>query len=125
MSSHASLTIRLSGIEPDALTKESLEEKCQGFCDTNSRPRPIFFWGSRKTNAHPLLVSLARHGDSDTGTVTFPSQVAKKRALETLHRERWAVDDTFAHLTVLHSAPEPDLEYAFPTPTAQADGCAM
>jgi len=57
-------------------------------------------------------VSLAAqtvHG-AQTGTLTFPDGKLKLRAIKTLQKNDWAADDTFAGLTVLHSAPEPDLE---------------
>jgi hypothetical protein len=118
MFSHASLTIRVLGISPPgALTTKSLEERCREFCDV-SKPRRAFFRRRLKSRPRPLLVSVARQGDSDTGTVTFPSEDSKGRALESLTLAGWRVDDTFADLTVLHSAPEPDLEYACPPPVS-------
>ncbi|KAJ0104453.1 hypothetical protein J7T55_010919 [Diaporthe amygdali] len=109
MFSRTSLTIRVSGISPETESTESLKERCREFTDL--KPKKTFFRTRHETQLRPLLVSLARHGDSDMGTVTFPSQGSKKRALDSLTLAGWKVDDTFADLTVLHSAPEPDLEY--------------
>ncbi|OIW25562.1 hypothetical protein CONLIGDRAFT_684109 [Coniochaeta ligniaria NRRL 30616] len=111
MYSRASLTLRVLGITPPgALTTESLEARCREFCDDETKPRRSFFRRHAQSRPRPLLVSVARQGESDTGTVTFPSEESKTRALDALTQAGWRVDDTFADLTVLHSAPEPDLD---------------
>lgn len=115
MFSHASHTIRVSGLSPGSESTESLNERCQKFADLKSKR--ALFRTSQETQPRPLLVSLARHGDSDMGTITFPSESSKTQALEKLPRDGWRVDDTFTDLTVLHSAPEPDLEYGHPPPS--------
>jgi hypothetical protein len=129
MFSRASLTIRVSGISPPGvLTTELLEAQCREHCAGASKPRRSFFRRVRHPNSlpRPLLVSLARQGDSDTGTVTFPDEESKARAFKSLTLAGWQVDDTFAGLTVLYSAPEPDLEYDLPgslrLSTTQANG---
>lgn len=107
MYSRASLTIRVLGISPPgSLTIESLEARCREYCDEGDG----FFRKKRVSRPGQLLVSVAPQGASDTGTVTFPSEKSKTRALKGLTRGGWRVDDTFADLTVLHSAAEPDLE---------------
>ena len=118
MFSHASLTIRISGISPPgSMTPGSLEERCREFCQDKSAKaharRLLHFWKFSQAGPtpSPLLVSLVRHGDSDTGVVTFPSEGYKSRALRGLRAPGCQVDDTFADLTVLHSATEPDVEY--------------
>lgn len=110
MFSHAYHTIRVSGLSPDTESPESLNKRCQEFA--NLKPKRTFFRTRRETRPRPPLVSLARNGDSDMGTITFPSESSKVRALKSLPLAGWKVDDTFTDLTVLHSAPEPDLEYA-------------
>lgn len=110
MFSHAYHTIRVSGLSPGTESPESLNERCQEFA--NLKPKRTLFRTRHETQQRPLLVSLARSGDSDMGTITFPSVPSKVRALEKLPLAGWTVDDTFTDLTVLHSAPEPDLEYA-------------
>ena len=116
MFSRASRTIRVSGIRPNSETADTLKQKCCELCDINPKPRLSLLRKRRETQSRPLLASVAHHGDSDTGTVTFPSEESKTRALENLDLAGWRVDDTFADLTVLHSAPEPDLEHAHPSP---------
>lgn len=111
MYSRASLTIRVLGISPPgALMTESLEARCREFCDDTSKPRRLCFRRRPQSRPRPLLVSVARQGESDTGTVTFPSEESKTRALDAMTQAGWQVDDTFADLTVLHSAPDPELE---------------
>jgi len=108
MFSRASLTVRVSGISPDTESTESLKQIFQKLGDV--KPKWTWFQPRHETPLHPLLVSVARHGDSDTGTITLQSEDSKKRALKRSKLVDWSVDDTFAGLTVLHSAPEPDLE---------------
>lgn len=110
MSSHASHTIRVSGIDAGTQSTESLNERCREYADL--KPKRALFRARSETQPRPLLVSLARHGDEDMGTITFPSESSKRKALEKLPLAGWKVDDTFTGLTVLYSAPEPDLEYA-------------
>lgn len=108
MFSHASHTIRVSGLSPGTESPESLIERCQEFA--NLKPERTLFRTRHETQSRPLLVSLAPNGDSDVGTITFPSEPSKVQALKKLPLAGWKVDDTFTDLTVLHSAPEPDLE---------------
>lgn len=107
MFSHASLTARVSG-DLSAVTKDAVERRVDDLC------KPKTF-GCLKIPWHvqplPRVVSLAPQVDSQTGTITFPGRKSKERALREL--TGWRVDDTFEGLTVLHSAPEPDLEYNF------------
>jgi hypothetical protein len=116
MFSRASLTIRVSGIDPGAFTTDTFGQKFQELHDVDSKPKWAPFWKRDKTRDLPLLASVAHHGDSDMGTVTMSSEESKARALKKLNAAEWVVDDTFANLTVLYSAPEPDLEYVFPQP---------
>lgn len=109
MFSHASHTIRVSGIDPGTQSTEALNEGCREYADL--KPKRALFRARPQTQPRPLLVSLARHGDEDIETITFPSESSKRKALEKLPLAGWKVDDTFTGLTVLHSAPEPDLEY--------------
>lgn len=115
MFSRASLTIRILGISPGSLATDSLEEKCREFGCTEE-PKRWFSRGRYEADGHPLITSLARQGESDTATVTFPSNGLKQRALKKFSGAGLSTDDTFAGLTVLHSDPEPDLEYGFLCP---------
>ncbi len=79
MFSHASLTVRVSGVQGTA-TKALLEQRAQDLCSANARIF-VFF---RRSQPAPLVVSLALQNDSQTGTVTFPLNKSKKRALKNL-----------------------------------------
>lgn len=114
MFSHASHTIRISGISPCTESTESLNDRFQEYAHV--KPKKTLFRTRNETQQRRLLVSLARHGDSDMGTITFPSESSKTQALKKLPLAGWKVDDTFTDLTVLHSAPEPDLEYGHHLP---------
>lgn len=105
--SHAALTIRVTGV-PNNTPQDSLEQRAQGYCDVSSKTS---FFGRREIVPNlPLLISLAPQRDSQTGTVTFPSEKSKKRALSSMRT--WPVDDEFVGLTTLYSSSEPDLEWA-------------
>jgi hypothetical protein len=111
--SHPSLTIRVSGI-PITATRDLLEQRALGYCNVDddfSDKIKSLFKSSSPGRSLPPIVSLAPQGDSQIGTITFPTEKSKKRALSSLNLTAWRSDDVFNGLTVLYTAPEPDLEF--------------
>ena len=112
MFSHTSLTARITGIR-NTTQPTSIEQRVEDLCRSdNGRLNLLSCLKKPKlVSSAPPIVSLAPQGDSQTGTVTFPLGRWKERALKRF--TGWQVDDAFDGLTVLSSAPEPNLEYGF------------
>lgn len=108
MFSSTSHTVRVTGITSGTESAESLKQKFQECVDV--KPKRMWFGRRRETEPLPLMVSLARYGDSDMGTITLPTEASKMQALNYTSSVDWSLDATFAGLTTLHSASEPDLE---------------
>jgi hypothetical protein len=95
---------------PREIKEEDLKEVAQCLCEPRGS-RSSFcsaLLGSLPLKASPVI-SLAPQFEGKIGTITFPSEKLKRRALKD-HKTEWVLSDQFNGLTVLYSAVEPDLE---------------
>jgi hypothetical protein len=103
------MSVRVIEIPRD-IKEEDLKEVAQRLCEPRGS-RSSFcssLLGSLPLRASPVI-SLAPQFESKIGTITFPSEKLKRRALKD-HETEWVLSDQFNGLTVLYSAVEPDLE---------------
>jgi len=103
MATVALKTIRVLGVPLDTNEDEFLS-----LAGRLSEGATTTFVTRRKTIPQ-LGASLATQGDTQTGTITLPSDSCKKKANER-NNTTWKLDDGFDGLTVLFSPAEPDLE---------------
>jgi len=88
-------TVRVTGIPLDTDPSEflSLATRLSG---------GVAYPTSRSTG-----ISFASQSGTKTGTITFRTEICKKKALK---NNTWRFDDVFDGVTVLSSPDEPDLE---------------
>ncbi|KAI0103382.1 hypothetical protein GGR51DRAFT_524741 [Nemania sp. FL0031] len=106
MFSRTSRTVRIREIGSD-ISKESLAAYAEARCHPQGGHKFLCIIFLSQTPGQPL-VSLAPQSERQTATITFPSKKLKQRNLK--GPPGWQVDDDFSGLTVLHAAPEPDLD---------------
>ncbi|KAG4439731.1 hypothetical protein IFR05_004809 [Cadophora sp. M221] len=107
MPSFATKTIRVKGLSLD-LTREEFDQLA---IELGSAPvkKKRFFRSSKETiPVESVTTSLAPQFGEQIGTVTFPSETRKDKAIR--QSGRWSCDDKFDGITVLHSGPRPDID---------------
>ncbi|KAI1087205.1 hypothetical protein F5B19DRAFT_497612 [Rostrohypoxylon terebratum] len=110
MFSRTSRTIRIRNIEND-VSKDTIAAYADALCEPHGQRKllgiiPLINTGGKR------LVSLAPQSGRQTATITFPSKRLKQKVAVTDHSD-WSFDDTFNDLTVLHVAPELELDICF------------
>jgi hypothetical protein len=111
MSSSSDRAIRIRSIPQDNADEAFANFKAR-LASAPTTQLSIFTRSSRASAEFPTLASLARQQDENVGTISFSSKQLKEKALKD-RESGWILDDQFNGITVLHSPPNPDLEYVF------------
>lgn len=107
MFSRTSRTIRIRNIEND-VSRDTIAAYADALCGPHGQRKLLGIIPLPNSDGK-RLVSLAPQSGRQTATITFPSKRLKQKVAVTAHSD-WSFDDTFNDLTVLHVAPEPELE---------------
>lgn len=107
MPSFATKAIRVKGLSSD-LTQEEFDQLARELGSAPLKKKRFFRSSKEAIPVESVTTSLAPQFGEQIGTITFPSETRKDKAIG--QRGRWSCDDKFDGITVLYSGPRPDIE---------------